>query len=153
MDIVAAHYLGSIRDSIQKGIKNLEFALNSLGELEEELQDTPDNIGESWAGKNQSADDPSLETNEIKGGSMADYSSEGTEFDEIRSKDLVTQALRRVLGRMQVVAHDAGDHYMGTEHLLLALILEDNTIAYAVLKVLGLRFDDVKAMIKEVEAA
>jgi len=61
-----------------------------------------------------------------------------------------TERARKVLGYAEEAAREMDHNYVGTEHILLGLIKEEQGIAGAVLQEKGLSFDKVKERIAEI---
>lgn len=57
--------------------------------------------------------------------------------------DLYTDRARRVLAQAEIEARLLGHRYVGTEHLLLALMDDTKSIASGVLESLGVEYDQV----------
>lgn len=62
--------------------------------------------------------------------------------------DTFTQRARNVLARAQEEAQRCSHSYMGTEHLLLGLVREDEGMAGQVLKSLGIELDQVRQAVE-----
>ena len=64
-----------------------------------------------------------------------------------------TDRARQVLSVAQAQATDLGHGYLGTEHLLLAMLVEDGSIAGKALTSAGIDYGDVKARVVEAVGA
>jgi ATP-dependent Clp protease ATP-binding subunit ClpC len=60
---------------------------------------------------------------------------------------------RNVVARALDIARDMESKELRTEHLLLALLKEEGSVAYQALKALGCRYEDVEADVKQQDAS
>ncbi len=60
-----------------------------------------------------------------------------------------TQKAKRVLAHAQTEAERMHKQTIGTEHLLLGLMIEEGTIANRVLRDVGMELDSVRAAVEE----
>ncbi len=62
----------------------------------------------------------------------------------------MTPRTRRIIERSATLSHGSGQSYIGTEHLLMALLTEGDSVAVRILSMMGISADDIRRDVKGV---